>query len=114
MISKLFSMKTKETFTFFIPCSKNPYVSYREKELDSLAPLFNQYEIDHHIVQTIPHEKGFWVIIELSSSQKNLENLSDDPLFKEYRLYNSNEQESELEIISESDADFTNSDNFKV
>ena len=117
MITKLFGKKTKEIFTLFIPCSKNPYLSYREKKLDSTGQLFNKHDISFTVRETISHEKGFWVIFELTGSEKSFLFLRKDPLFRDYLLYEGHietEPHEELEIIDEDHADFSNVDNFQV
>ena len=114
MIWSLFNKKTVEIFTLFIPCSKNPYVSYREKTLDSVGPLFNNHQVEYEITKVINHDKGFWAIFKLSADLKNFESLKNDPAFKDYVLNNEAPPEEDLELIAEDDAEFSDYDNFKV
>lgn len=117
MLTKLFTKKSKEIFTLFIPCSKNPYFSYREKKLDSITQLFNSHSVTFEVKETISHEKGFWIIFSLEANEKSFTSLKNDPAFSDYLIYeteNGQSSENELEIINEDHDEFSNVDNFKL
>jgi len=109
----------KELFTYFTPTPPVRNRGYREKELDSVAQLFNEFNISFEIQSTVPAKTGFWTIFKIWGAEKDMSLLKSSDQYIEFQLapsidYQNSNSDDQLELISESDEQFENMDNFKI
>jgi hypothetical protein len=111
---------SKQLFTYFTPTPPLRNRGYREKELDIVAQLFTEYDINFEIQSTVSSETGFWTVFILTGAKENFIALEESEHYQEFKLSSMNNQNSrgtaddQLELISEGDEEFGNLENFKL